>query len=154
MKSESLQVVEKGHCDDQIKCCTSRFFQIPGDFFKWSHPEKFLVWKWSPPTEKITVHWSHPRHKRWQSFPVVKNSVICFLLLKNSVIFFLLLKTLSSSVSWVGPVYLVIFSVGGDQFLKWDQSVLSHFILLSGTTSILRTFLGGTIWKNHPVEYH
>ena len=30
-------------------------------------------------------------------------------------------------------------------------SVLSHFILLSGTNSILRTFLGGTIWKNHPV---
>ena len=25
-------------------------------------------------------------------------------------------KLLSSFVSWVGPVYLVIFSVGGDQF--------------------------------------
>ena len=30
-------------------------------------------------------------------------------------------------------------------------SVLGHFFLLGGTSSILRTFLGGTSQKNHPV---
>ena len=32
-------------------------------------------------------------------------------------------------------------------------SVLGHFFLLGGTSSILRTFLGGTSQKKHPVEY-
>ena len=31
-------------------------------------------------------------------------------------------------------------------------SVLSHFLLLGGTSSILRTFLGGTSEKIHPVD--
>ena len=33
------------------------------------------------------------------------------------------------------------------------SSELSHFSLLGGTSSILRTFLGGTSQKNHPVHW-
>ena len=42
----------------------------------------------------------------------------------------------------------VIFCVLG------GTSVLSHFFLLGGTSSILRTFLGGTSQKKHPVYFN
>ena len=38
-------------------------------------------------------------------------------------------------------------AVGGGVF------VLSHFLLLGGTSSILRTFRGGTSRKKHPVQH-
>ena len=41
-------------------------------------------------------------------------------------------------------------------FFSWDIAIfgeLSHFSLLGVTSSILRTFLGGTSQKTHPVEF-
>ena len=64
---------------------------------------------WSPPTETM-IKYTSPTQDTKEFFEVVKNSVIF-------------------CVSWVGPVYLVIFPVGGDQFHTF------------------KTFLGGTSKK-------
>ena len=59
----------------------------------------------------------------------------------------------------VGPVYLVVFFLLGGGPVKWDTlyiaifDELSNFSVLGGTSSILRTFLGRTSQKKHPV-YH
>ena len=48
----------------------------------------------------------------------------------------------SQALTWTFPFLVVFFAILGE---------FSHFSLLGGTSSILRTFLGGTSQKSHPV---
>ena len=47
-------------------------------------------------------------------------------------------------ILWLWLFFALLVALGG-------TSVLSHFLLLGGTSSILRTFRGGTSRKKHPV---
>ena len=59
----------------------------------------------------------------------------------------LLLQYLVYMNKWFGRLCWKIFCL----CVLGGTSVLGHFFLLGGTSSILRTFLGGTSQKNHPV---
>ena len=49
---------------------------------------------------------------------------------------------ISQTLTWTFTFLVGVFAI---------SSELSNFSLLGGTSSILRTFLGGTSQKNHPV---
>ena len=113
-------------------------YKSTGWFFFWSHPEKFQVWNWSHPIEKKDL--CSPKmaklHTKKNESPGQSLSALHFML-KLSI-----KMKVSQALSWTFTFLVGIFAI----FVE-----LSNLSLLCGTSSILRTFLGGTSQKRHPV---
>ena len=55
-------------------------------------------------------------------------------------------------ILWLWLFFALLVALGGTSILRLRLR-LRHFLQLSGTSSILRTFRGGTSWKKHPVSF-
>ena len=113
---------------------------LQGEFFHWSRPAKILSVELVPPNREKLL--SSQRMAKILTkkvkVQVRAGQTLIFLALSQQKV------KVWQTLTWTFTFLVGIFAILGE---------LSSFSLLGGTSSILRTFLGGTSEKTHPVWY-